>query len=128
MRVTVPLKLRKSLAALASEYECDVQSVVEVAVEEMLAAHRSHPAPSPKKRAAPQPEPTPQKAGRVYAARPCSECGASFVPSGPRAAYCETHRGRRRPAHGDEDGEFDVVWNGAMGRQGVSLTGQSEAH
>lgn len=33
---------------------------------------------------------------RVYYAKPCAHCGATFQPTGPRSLYCLTHRGPHR--------------------------------
>lgn len=133
LRVEVSRAERQILARLAKDYGCDVDALAKVAVEELIAAHASPRTPRRAKLAVVKPQ---GKAGTraTFAEKPCTGCETPFTPSGPNAKRCEACRGkqttvqpgerlmdaRRRLDAGKVAGE--VVWNGTMGRRGVSLS------
>lgn len=121
MQITVTSADRKRLKAIAADYDCDERALVEIAIEELIAAHEKPKAPEVQKRTA-KPAPAPMKgAGRSYAEKPCVDCGTPFQPSGPRATRCS--RCRAGEAIQTNSDAPEVVWNGSMGRRGASLTG-----
>jgi hypothetical protein len=117
MQITVTRADLKRLKAIAIEYECDARALVEIAIEELIAAHEKPKAPDVQKRTA---KPAAAEAiGRSYALKPCAHCGKSFQPLGPRGMYC----GHCRPGETPLTDDLEVAWNGAMGKNGTSLTG-----
>jgi hypothetical protein len=122
MKITISAPLVHSLKPLTKEYRCDLESLVAVALEEMIAAHqpaKADTAPAPKaaplKLKAESRKPA-QTAGRAYADKPCATCGEDFAPLGPRAKYCA----RCRNAAPSET-VLETVWT--PGRNSPSLTG-----
>lgn len=70
-----------------------------------------------------RPAPADRASGRRYKPKTCA-CGATFVPSGPRATRCAPCRGRtatQKPAP-DLSPELETVWNGAIGRQRLTAS------
>lgn len=128
MHVSIDRTQRADLKRIAKDYRCDVEALALVAIEELIAAHAEPPKAAAQRQRvtiAPPKVDNPKPAatsGRSYTAKRC-ECGASFVPTGARAKRCQACReGRPAAATDDDDGEFETVWNGAMGRNGVSIS------
>lgn len=121
MQITVTGANLKRLKAIAIDYECDARALIEVAIEELIAAHLEPKAAEVQKRiakpAVPQPASSERRARR-YAEKACSSCGDPFQPSGPRSQRCGRCDG---PSIGPND--LEVVWNGEKGKNGTSLTG-----
>jgi hypothetical protein len=135
MNITISRPNLKRLTVIAAEYECDARALVEIAIEELIAAHEKPKAPEVQKRIAKPEAPRPpvaERTGRSYAVKACADCGNPFHPSGPRAKRCDrcrtgqTTHGSQPTEHPPEHGE--VVWNGSMGRRGASLTGNWNSH
>jgi hypothetical protein len=114
VNITISRADLKRLTVIATDYECDTRALVEIAIEELIAAHEKPKAPAVQKRTAKPETPRPpvaEKTGRSYAEKPCVDCGVQFPPSGPRAKRCD----RCRTAATPEPGK--VVWNGSMWRK-----------
>lgn len=122
MQITISRADREQLKAIAVEYECDARALVEIAIEELIAAHQKPRAPEVQKRTA-KPAPAPSKStGRSYTEKACVDCRTLFQPSGPRATRCGQCRAGGEAIRTNPNAP-EVVWNGAMGRNGTSLTG-----
>lgn len=126
---------RTVLAKLAKTYDCDVPQLAKVAVEELIAAHRRRRAtvtpPSRRRRAAAPPAaavvppkppvPSLPQPGRQFSAKPCAACGQLFVPTGPRSKVCAPCKATFTADPPAPEVQLETVWNGTLGRQGVSL-------
>lgn len=123
IRLALSPAVRQGLARLAREYGCDPEAVAVVAIEEMIAAHRPAPKPTPVASGSKTPAPPKPAVTRAYQQKPCATCQKTFAPSGPRSAVCDAckasfaadapraPRAPRLPVNP----EYETVWNGAMG-------------
>jgi hypothetical protein len=129
MRVDLAPAKWMALKAIANQYRSNVRELVEIAVDELIAAHQK-PARKPSKsrtrvrstgRAPVSVRPV--AAGRTYAEKPCAKCGRDFSPTGPRSKYCGRCQDAPVASSSSVAASPTVVWNGTMGRQGVPLPG-----
>ena len=102
MHVTLSARDRGALEGIAKQYRCGVRELVVVAVQELIKAHK--PQIKQSRRRAPSPPPAARQ----------PPIASSTTPASPSSAP---------PAAAVADAGSDVVWNGASGRRGVSLTG-----
>lgn len=135
MRMALPRPLLTKLTPLARTYGCDAAELVRVAVEELIAAHRTPTPPRPRTANSQLPTPNPEPSA-VRPRRLCP-CGQPILGRGPKKV-CDACRDAARPPKRQtppppartaipppprEDANLDVHWNGERGRQGQSLIG-----